>query len=284
MLSRFSIRKVLTDVLRPIYQFYYLQIFIDLVIRFTWNSRLVRRYWTKDFKSGLLAIGEQNKYCVSPEWITVDIDGSDIDHDFRLQAPLRFEGGSIRLIYTSHMIEHLDEKSCLNLFKEAFRLLQVGGTFRIEAPDLIKIIAKYKNDDSHFFNELLSKEERKKFGKSLFQHDVFVGLISCYIEGGIHAPVKIPKEEVDKNIIAMAPEEFGDWCISFQSEMQMMTGGHIQTITSEKIINMLKEAGFVDVREVCEGVSSDSYMQRKLGGIERSRLRSTYSLHIEAVR
>ena len=282
MYKKFSLRKVVTFILRPIYRYYLFQVLIDFVVKITWNSNLVRRFWTNNFKSGLLAIGEQNKYCVSPEWITVDIDGSDIDHDFRHGKLLPFDDRSIDLTYTSHMIEHLDERVCLNAFKEIYRLLKVGGTFRIEAPDLNKIISKYKNNDIHFFNELLSKKEKEKYGKTLFQHDIFVGLISCYIENDTHIPVQISKEEVDKKIKAMTPEQFGNWCISFQSDEQKMTGGHIQTVTSEKIINMLKKAGFVKVREVREGMSSDSYMQKKLGGIERSQHRATYSLYLEA--
>ena len=282
MYSNISLRKILTFVLRPIYRFQIVQFVLDFIVKYSWNTIFMRKILTSNFKSGLLAIGEQNKYCISPEWVTVDIDGSDIDHDFRSGKPLPFENNTIQLVFTSHMIEHLDERVCSNVFKEIFRLLKVGGVFRVEAPDLKKIILKYKSNDTEFFDKLLSKKEREEFGKTLHQHDIFVGLISCYIENDTHIPVRIHKEEVDKNIAIMTDDEFANWCISFQTAEQKLTGGHIQTVTSEKIIKMLKEAGFTEVCEVTNGISSDEFMQKKLAGIERSQHRSTYSLYIEA--
>ena len=282
MHKKFTLRKAITLILRPIYRYNLFRLLIDALIKVTWNSKIVRRFQTDNFKSELLAIGEQNKYCISPKWITVDIAGSDIDHDFRCGKPLPFNDCSMHLTYTSHMIEHLDEKVCINVFKEVYRLLKVGGTFRIEAPDLNKIILKYKNNDTYFFDKLLSKKEKEQYGITLFQHDIFVGLISCYIKNNTHVPVQISREEVDKNIKIMTPDQFGNWCISFQSDEQKMTGGHIQTVTHKKIIDMLKKAGFEKVYEVSSGVSSDTYMQKMLGGIERSRHRATYSLFLEA--
>lgn len=61
---------------------------------------------------------------------------------------------SVEVIYSSHMLEHLDRNEVLSFLKEARRILIRGGILRLAIPDLNKLITSYiKNGDADVFME-----------------------------------------------------------------------------------------------------------------------------------
>lgn len=66
------------------------------------------------------------------------------------KSGLPFKDNSIRYIYTSHMIEHLDPFDAKNFFGECFRILKPGGTFRIICPDIDIWLDNFKTDKGLF--------------------------------------------------------------------------------------------------------------------------------------
>ena len=96
-----------------------------------------------------------------PNWINVDkIDHfyeqqqetNTINYDLFDMGPMPFESGSVDLIYTSHVIEHVSNDSVDNFFKESYRILKVGGAIRIVCPDLELLLNLYRmKDKSSFF-------------------------------------------------------------------------------------------------------------------------------------
>lgn len=82
-----------------------------------------------------------------PGWFNTD--GGVISKDVAyLNATRRlpFEDGSLRYIFTEHMIEHISFAAGLRLMKECFRVLEPGGKLRISTPDLDKLIALNQGD------------------------------------------------------------------------------------------------------------------------------------------
>ncbi len=64
----------------------------------------------------------------------------------------KFKDGSVRFIYASHMVEHLDYRTeAPNLVKECYRILAPGGAWRIMVPGIERIIRAYVRDDKEFF-------------------------------------------------------------------------------------------------------------------------------------
>jgi SAM-dependent methyltransferase len=57
----------------------------------------------------------------------------------RLPLPDR----SVDVLYSSHMIEHLDRSEVQRFLREAQRVLTVGGTIRLAVPDLAALVREY---------------------------------------------------------------------------------------------------------------------------------------------
>ena len=56
---------------------------------------------------------------------------------------LRLESGSVDVLYSSHMMEHLDKTEASDFLREAMRVLQPGGIIRIAVPDLARQARQY---------------------------------------------------------------------------------------------------------------------------------------------
>jgi predicted SAM-dependent methyltransferase len=69
---------------------------------------------------------------------------SDIEYgDATKGLPLKQE--SCEVVYSSHMLEHLDRYEANKFLKEAYRVLIPNGIIRIVVPDIKKQIAQYNN-------------------------------------------------------------------------------------------------------------------------------------------
>lgn len=54
-----------------------------------------------------------------------------------------YANNSVDVIYTSHMVEHLDRAEVLLFLAEAHRVLKEGGILRIAVPDVKRIVESY---------------------------------------------------------------------------------------------------------------------------------------------
>jgi SAM-dependent methyltransferase len=51
--------------------------------------------------------------------------------------------GAVEVIYSSHMVEHLDKAGSVKFLAEARRVLKPGGILRVVVPDIRKIVESY---------------------------------------------------------------------------------------------------------------------------------------------
>ena len=58
-----------------------------------------------------------------------------------------FKDSTVDLIYSCHMLEHLDKNETRIFFSESFRVLKPNGVMRIVVPDFQKLIDNYKSDE-----------------------------------------------------------------------------------------------------------------------------------------
>lgn len=80
-----------------------------------------------------------------PGWTNVDyFFPADVQLDLRLGIPV--PDGSVELIYSEHLIEHLSLEENLRLFADCRRVLSPEGRMRIATPDLEEIVRDYRTD------------------------------------------------------------------------------------------------------------------------------------------
>lgn len=86
-------------------------------------------------------------------WLNIDMKiGSGILTMKLPEGLQRFDDNSVRYIYTSHFLEHLEyPKAALDFVRECYRLLTPGGVLRIIVPGIEKIIGAYVQGDQAFF-------------------------------------------------------------------------------------------------------------------------------------
>lgn len=74
------------------------------------------------------------------------------------------EAGSIDVLYTSHMLEHLDREEALIFLQEALRVLKPAGIIRVAVPNLGKKIEEYigSRDADKFIESLHMGVSRPK--------------------------------------------------------------------------------------------------------------------------
>lgn len=58
---------------------------------------------------------------------------------------LPLQDASVDVLYSCHMLEHLDRNEATNFLREAFRVLRPGGIVRIAVPDLKRQVAQYND-------------------------------------------------------------------------------------------------------------------------------------------
>ena len=78
-------------------------------------------------------------------WTNVDYYfPADVQLDLRYGIPV--PDGTVELIYSEHLVEHLTLDANLELFHECLRVLAPSGRMRIATPDLAEIVRDYRSE------------------------------------------------------------------------------------------------------------------------------------------
>jgi predicted SAM-dependent methyltransferase len=101
-----------------------------------------------------------------PGWLNSDLVTSTIHLD--LTRPLPLPDQAFAYAFGEHVIEHLSEKHGVKLLAELRRVLRPGGVLRLTTPDLRKIIALYRDENTavswcdykRYFGEATWPQER----------------------------------------------------------------------------------------------------------------------------
>jgi predicted SAM-dependent methyltransferase len=73
-----------------------------------------------------------------------------------LTQTLPISSNSIKYIYASHFIEHLDFSEGITFLKQCYSMMMKGAIIRLTCPDLELWIKKYYENDISFFNNYKS--------------------------------------------------------------------------------------------------------------------------------
>lgn len=75
---------------------------------------------------------------------------ADLSFDLTSGGPWPIEDSSLDLIFSSHTIEHLNDKFVGDLCREAYRCLRPGGIIRLTTPDMDLYASAYERRDRSF--------------------------------------------------------------------------------------------------------------------------------------
>jgi predicted SAM-dependent methyltransferase len=120
------------------------------------HSRGVSKARALDFHTDLklnLGCGRKPK----PGWINIDLN-AEADFTLDLRKSLPFPDNSCSIIYSEHLLEHLEyPREAELLVAESFRVLKPGGAFSVGVPDTELAIAAYLEGLASSYFGLIAK-------------------------------------------------------------------------------------------------------------------------------
>ena len=169
-----------------------------------------------------------------------------IQYDLTSHEPFQIRDNSLKVAYTSHVIEHIHNDDVEYLFREVYRCLQPGGYFRITCPDIDLEYAAYSRGDSAFwkwpnaygiYNTRIEQKFMDHFVTALTETHPYKN------------SKKYSSEEARAILTSMSKEEALDYFVSqLPTEIQKdYSGDHVNWFNSEKISYMLKQANFTNI-------------------------------------
>lgn len=202
--------------------------------------RIKRKLYPPDPNSRYLNIGGGNWY--HPRWENIDhyVDPFYIDYkvDLRLKSPIELPANCAKLIFSSHILEHLSDEDCLFILEDSYRLLQQGGYVRISVPDMEKALKAYKESDNHFFDQggvtcIGNSLERK-----------LVNFFASYrtSDGYSGGPI-VSDEIVREKLQSLNKYEFVHWCVE-KIPQNATYKAHINGFDFAKLKKFLSQTGF----------------------------------------
>ncbi len=216
-----------------------------------------------------------------------------INYDLFSLDRLPIEDSSAEVVYTSHTIEHINDDAAKNMFNETFRILKIGGIFRIVTPDTdLHYIAWRKNDRDFYYwidfysHPLVRKKVKikKPFNKASLGQ-IFLFNIATHVSelSTDDSLLKISDGELDRIFIEMKYEDALDYCISKCSiEVQnKYPGWHMNWWNENKLKKMLKLSGFKNIYKSGYGQSLSPILRDiTLFDVQDPKV----SLYIEAIK
>jgi len=177
-----------------------------------------------------------------------------IEYDLTSHQPFPFRDNTLKVAYTSHVIEHIHNEDVEYLFREVYRCLQPGGYFRITCPDIDQEYEAYCRGDSAFwkwpnaygiYNTSIEQKFLDHFATALTETHPYKSCIKYSSEAVKDILTKLPKEEALDFFISQLPLEI----------QKDYTGDHINWFNCDKISKMLTQANFKHIYESKYGQS-----------------------------
>ena len=193
------------------------------------------------------------------DWISIDRQGGHhtvlFDENSKLDM---FEENTVDCIYSSHMIEHMNDGSVQNIINESYKILKPGGVLRLVAPDAMYYINSYKTlygrPEAFYIDEYgvgsgRSWMEEVRFGLNLSQdskdgrlelHNLLCAVFCCYTSQPQYNHIW-DVNEVNRRL-EDGVDEFIKWASSFYDHSR--PGGHINGFYANKVMKMMESSGF----------------------------------------
>jgi predicted SAM-dependent methyltransferase len=198
-----------------------------------------------------------------PAWTLINLpsehygeDYMDISWDLMSREPLPIEDEKARVIFSRYTLEHVDDGSVQHFLVEANRALIGGGTLRLIVPDIdifyLAYLAKIpdvfyrpKQDTETFPNDKFAQNPNHASFEQRFLWWFASNASELHPNG---ATVRISDQEFRDVFKELSFEEAMNYCTSKCSiEVQKKyRENHINWFNADKLLRMLKDAGFTN--------------------------------------
>ncbi len=240
-------------------------------------KRFGREHDVEEYRKsfGDLAVNEKRFFNIGagdffhPCWTNVDhpsMVNSGMKHEFIPleffdHKPLPVQDNLAELVYCSHAIEHVDNDSVSFLFRDVFRMLKKGGTFRIVVPDIKLSYRAWQRGDRKFFfwidedfannnieKQCLNTPMSKASLSQIWLEDFAAEASEIALVG---SPSRISDETLKKLFNEKPFDEALDFCISHCTieNQKKYPYRHMNWFHFAKLENMLRECGFSKVQQ-----------------------------------
>jgi ubiquinone/menaquinone biosynthesis C-methylase UbiE len=192
-----------------------------------------------------------------PCWTNIDYQSEfypqsniGINFDLTCNSPFPIDDNVAEVVYSSNTIEHIPDSSVQNMFNESYRILKKNGYIRITAPDIDLYYRALRENDLHFYwwrdmyssPEMIKRSQLKSPMNSCSLKQVFLVSFAGQTSTLVKDPKKvINDDEFDRIFGTMSFEDALDYCVSFCTPN---FGYHMNWFSKQKVIDMLKKAGF----------------------------------------
>lgn len=180
-------------------------------------------------------------------------DPVDYYWDIYSGQPMQEADGFFKVIYTSHVIEHLFPQDFSFLLKESLRLLEPGGKMRIVCPDAEQMATAYRARDwPYFMHYLVAKTGRLGTPLNRTNQKELRGIAAEFLLDWVSLVTnEANPTHFDRNgcIEFLAKyrniyEAFDEATALSSRELNESVGGHVNWFNTKKLVALLQEAGF----------------------------------------
>ncbi|MEW5727632.1 MAG: methyltransferase domain-containing protein [Pseudomonadota bacterium] len=199
-----------------------------------------------------------------PAWTGIDAasgHASTLAHDFSRRETLPIASGTAKVVYSSHLLEHLTDSEVRHVLAEARRILEPGGALRIVLPDAGLALAALRSGFRPFFTCVTdyAPEDRGESIEQLFLSSVAYPR-SAFSPDTPH--LRITDEECRRLAGEMTETRlFQFLCAPLERADVPSPGPHINWFTGERLSELLTEAGFHKITASQYGKSATTILR-----------------------
>ncbi len=171
-----------------------------------------------------------------------------IQYDLTSHQPMPLEKLSIKVAYTSHVVEHIRDEDVIHLFKEIFRCLEPDGYFRITCPDIDLEYEAFRRGDESFWKWPNAYGIFNSTIEQKFLDHFATPLTVTHPDKSIK---KYTDQEVREVFQRFNKEEALDFLVGHVplSMQKVYHGDHINWFNNRKLTAMLTSIGFKNIYE-----------------------------------
>jgi len=193
------------------------------------------------------------------KWYKNDQKAKFISHNLFSREHLPVEDNIVEIVYSSHTLEHIDDKSVEFILKEFYRILKPTGLLRLTMPNVDLVYQALKQRDHSFFSwiQYYSKKINMKKVQILKPmsessiYEIFLFYVASQ-RSQLHKHktlFKLSDNELEQKLITLKFNDFFDDLTSkCDKNIQFQyPGNHMNWWNYEKITKFLKRAGFNNI-------------------------------------